>query len=257
MSISSKAYTESSPIACPFNLHDSQLSPQTGEALALGSYLINNASGSAVDVGLFARFPNNYWEAGIITAASTPDYQGESTGAKSTTANAFANVFTTTNNDGFLISCVEKFSAISFVVDNVAGGSPVFAYKYYDGSSMTAVTPIASAVFGSTGKTQALFFIPSTWTKGTTAAVGGDSDKYSLQITASTAPSDACNISDVRVYKYLDYFPSLPTNNQLLSDLSETEIILPTNASVATYFSGTPSGSNFVYFKYRAISRQV
>lgn len=257
MSLPRKLYTFTGPISHAKKLHHVSLAPQTGEALAIGGYQIANRSNASIDVGLFGRQPNGLWEAGLITAASTPDYGNAVSGAKSTTANAFANIFTTTNNDGFLVLSAKKFSAISLVIDVAVNASPVFAYKYYDGTSMTAVPTLSTPDFANTGATQLVFLPPSDWAKGTTSAVQtANTTAYALQITATTAGGKAVQASDVRIYEQLDYFDAVSDGNQLIDDLNDTELQLPVGYSVAAFFDSA-NANNFVNISYRAMSRQV
>lgn len=257
MSLPNKFYAKLGPVGLPQNLHDMQLSPRAGEAIGLGRYVIANRSGVNADVGLFWRQPNAYWSAGIIDDSATPDFLGADSNAKSTTANAFVNVFTATNNDGFLVQSVAKFHALSFEVGDAAGGSPVFEYAYYNGSAFVATTPVAGASFGSTGKQEAIFIPPADWSVGTTNAVGSNSNMFAMRIRATTAPSDVCSISDVRVYTCIDFYPTLTDQNELVGDFGGSEEQLPVGASLATYYSGTANAANLVFIDYRMLSRQV
>lgn len=255
MALAHKLYSWSGPIALSANLHDTQLSPGTGEGIALGGYVLSNDSGANVDAGVFIRVPNSLWQAGIITAASTPDYQGENSGAKSTTANAFVNVFTTTDNDGFLIACREKFQAVSFVVDDVSSAG-TYTYTYYNGSSMASVTPKSAAVFTGAAATQAVTFVPSNWTKGTTAAVATTLSDYYVLVVRGASVNSVVSISDVRVYQNIDYYPTLLDQNQLTSNMNGSEEQYRVGSSIAAFMAGTANAQNFVNFQYRPLTRQ-
>lgn len=257
MSLPHRLYTSTGPVSCPKSLHQEVLAPQSGEALAIGAYQIANRSNSTIDCGLFARQPNALWESGRIQANATPDYIGANSGAKNTAANSFANVFTATNNDGWLVLSSRKFSAVSFVVDNAANGSPVYTYTYYDGTNMSNLTTLSTPDFANAGATQLVFLPPFDWTQGTTSAVQtANTSAYALLFRATTAGGKVVSISDVRVYEQLDYFDAVTDGNQLIDDLQGTELRLHKGYSVSPFFDSA-NAANFCNITYRSLSRQV
>lgn len=258
MSLPHRLYTSTGPLGCAAKLHQVALAPQSGEALAIGGYQLANRCNATIDVGLFARQPNALWEAGRIQANATPDYQNAATGAQSTNANAFVNAFTATNNDGFLVLSSRKFSAISFKVDDAANGSPIYAYKYYDGTNMTSLpATLSTPDFANAGASQLIFIPPADWAAGTTSAVQtANTSAYALQITASTAGGKVVSLSDVRVYEQLDYFDAVTDGNQLIDDLKGTELRLHKGYSLAPFFDSA-NAANFCNITYRSLSRNV
>lgn len=259
MSLPNRRYSRLQMVSYNQNLKDAILTPASGSAIAIGKIYVANRSGSTVDVGFAYRQPNAQWEAGQIDDSATPDIIDDSSAAKSTSAGGFELFTVSTNNDGFYVQSVDRFNAVGMVIDTAAsGGSPVFSYKYYNGTSMTALTPIQSATFTSTGYTYFLFAPPHDWAKGSTAAVGADSDKYIIEVIATTAPSSAGGLaSDVRLYNVFEFYPQLATLNEVIEDFSEQEFVCPTGASVMPFFGGTASASNLAWVDYRIISRNT
>ena len=253
MSLPRKQYTAVGPTSYAQNIQSSVVTPNTGDALRLGSYRLANRSGAALDVGLFWRQPNGYFTAGKVVAASTPDYTDNTTNAKSTVANAFVNIFSTTNNDGFLVSSPVKFNAISFTVGAGSSGE-VIAPTYYDGTNMTVLPTIQNAITTSAGHRFIVFNSPSDWVVNTTTAVGGPANVYSICIRASTAPGGAVSGSDFRVYSMIDMYPQLASNAEITNDFSGNEFVLPKGASVVPFFGNTASNANSVWVTYRAVS---
>jgi len=256
MSLAHRLYTSTGMVSYAQNIQDSILIPQTGEALALGGYTLANRSGAAVDVGLYWRQPNALWKAGTIDASATPDYTDDTASAQSTTANAFVNVFTTTDADGFLVASKTKFHAIGFKVDDV-GAAATLAYTYYNGTSMATLPTIETPNIAASGWQYLTFTPPQDWVVNTTTAVTGPSNHFAIQITGATAPSSVTSISDVRLFTMIDFYPQLASNAEITSSFNGNELQLPVGASVVPYFGGTASNANAIWCDYRSMSRQV
>jgi len=256
MSLSSKQYTRVGPLSYADACRGAILTPATGEALALGKVVLANRSGSAIDVGIASQLPANLWQAGYIDASATPDYLGESALAKSTTANAFVNIFTTTTTDGFLVAARVPFNVISFANGNNCANCNIVS-AYYNGSAMATLPTIADANYAAAPGTKfTSWAAPSDWAKGTTAAVATTlSDFYCVRFTATDA-ADGVDISDVRVYQMLEFYPQLASNAEIAEEFGGNEIQLPVAAKLVPYF-GSASSSNMVWVDYRPLSRQV
>lgn len=245
-------YETLGPISYPQRGKDTVLSPPSGANLAIGEVVLTNRSGSAIDVGWGMKLPNAIWKAGSITAASTPDYLNDTTDAQSAATGDFP-LFTTTTNSGFLVQSTAKFNLIGITISTAAsGGSPVYAYQYYNGSSMTTLTLVSTPVYTATGDVYIVFAAPHDWAKGSTAAVGADSDKYCIQVLATTASSTAGGTADILwVGQLYDFYPSLGNNSALNTEM-KGEMVLLYGAGFLPYF-GSASASNTVEIYYRPL----
>ena len=229
------------------------VSPESGETLYIGKVVLTNRSGGATDVGFGFRHTNSMWEAGQITAASTPDYSDDTTDAQDAGTNDFA-LFTTTNNDGFLVQSIEPFNLIGIDLSTAAsGGSPVYEYTYYDGTNMTALTLIDTPDYTDTTNDQHILFeVPNNWAKGSTAAVGADSDKYAVQVRATTASSGAGGLAaELWIASLTDLQVEIANNFALVEDFGSGEMAIPHGNGFVAYFE-TASANNLVEVHYRS-----
>src|ERR1035437_5253364 len=141
------------------NGKDAALSPPTGKQLQVYGIEAMNRSGGAIDVGILKKLNADDWMIYSIVAASTPVASDITAAVQAATA---TGIFTLTNNDGFMIGSKNRFNLIGLTISTGAsGGSPVYAYKYYNGSTMATLTTIATATFSSTGTQLILFNAPS------------------------------------------------------------------------------------------------
>lgn len=240
------------PTAYPEVSKATPLVPHTGGMLAIGEVTMTNMA-AAADLAFGYKQPNAMWKAGSITAASTPDYLDDTTDAQSAAAGDFP-LFTLVNNGGFLVQSVEKFNMIGITISTAAsGGAPVYAYQYYNGTSMVALTPRLSGTFSATGDTIIGFLAPTDWVKGSTAAVGADSDKYCLQVISTTASTTAGGTASLLwVGSWLAYQPQVATNNSFSFDIPNYEAVLLGGGSFLPYF-GLANAANTVQAHYRTI----
>lgn len=207
-----------------------------------------NGSGGAINVGIGKKFDVDSLIAYSITAASTPDASLDST----LLAGSSTQIFSTTNNDGFMIGCKDKFSLIRFVVSQAQAGAPVYAYTYYNGSTMATLDTESVPSSYAVGEQLIVFNPPVDWVQGTTAAVGGDQTYYYIQMVATTAPSTAVLATSVGVAYLFDYQKSLPNLSFVDFDLSPSEgVVLNSKEGVVGYFSGSNNSANTLMVAYR------
>ena len=226
------------------------LSPPAGAQLGLGEFVLTNRSGGAANVGLAWKIPNGLWKAGQIIVANTPDYSDDTTDAQSAATGDFP-LFTTTANDGFLVQSPVKFNVIGMTVSTALIGAPTIVYEYYDGTAMVTLTTIEAEVVFATGDKFTVFQSPVDWAKGSTAAVGADSDKYCIQARASVAPTTAPIASILWLGQLINFFPSLG-NNAAQDFEVQGEIVIQAAASVMPYF-GTANAANSVQLHWRRL----
>jgi len=151
-----------------------------------------NGSGGNEDIAYVTKMADAGWKWATITAASTPDATDDTTDAQDVGAGDMS-LYTTTNNDGWLACATRQFNIIGFTVSQADGGGAVYAYKYYNGSSMATLTTLhIPANYSSTGDKVHVFYAPSDWAKGTTSGVSTSlGSYYCIEGIASTAPAQA------------------------------------------------------------------
>lgn len=131
------------------------------------------------------NFGNSRWELWARIAA-TPNV--DKTAAIQ--AGTASTIFTTTNNDGYLVYGVNPFNKVTLTISTAAsGGSPVYTYEYWNGSAWTAFTPTALPNYAATGSTFFTFTSPSDWAAGDGTEVAGNTAYYAIRVLATTASS--------------------------------------------------------------------
>lgn len=140
------------------------------------------------------NFGNSRWELWKRIAA-TPNVDA-TTDIQAGTA---TTIFTTTNNDGFIVYGVNKFNKFTVVVSQASTGSPVYTYEYWNGSSWTSLTMVTTPVYSATGSVYAEFSIPSAWVVGDGTEGGGNNNYYAVRVLATTSPSTAVKITSMVV----------------------------------------------------------
>ena len=114
-------------------------------------------------------------------------------------AGTATDIFTTTNNDGFLVYGVNTFDKITFTISQIQTGAPVYTYEFWNGTIWTALTMTTTPVYTATGSVFAAFNIPSTWVPGDGTEVGGNVLYYTIRVLATTAPGQAVKITSLTV----------------------------------------------------------
>lgn len=108
--------------------------------LRLSNYLLHNRSGGVITCGLVGMYPDKSWVAGSWTHATTT-FADDTTDAQDVGAGDFA-IFTTTDNDGFVVGCRYPFNVISVDQSTASNGAPTVDYAYWgvplNGSATTS-----------------------------------------------------------------------------------------------------------------------
>lgn len=226
------------------------IAPASNMQLQVYEMEANNRSGGAINVGLLKKFVESAWKFYTVVAASTPDATDASTAVKAGTATA---IFTTTNDDGFLVQASKPFNLIGMNVSTAAsGGSPIYTYQYYDGSAYQTLSTIAVPSYGS-GNNHIVFNAPIDWAVGTSDAVGGDSDKYSILVRASAASSGAGgSINSLWVGEFLKFQASVADKASLEMKFDRDQpLIFVGGEGLMPYFGGSANAQNSVRVLYK------
>lgn len=178
----------------------------TGPAGIQLNYLhYHNRSGSSANVGVGVRIAKNAWSAGQWTNATTT-FADDTTDAQSTATGDFPLEVASTNNDGFIVSSLTLFSALSILVSVASTGSPVRTVEYSTGASTwSAMTNIlfagASANFG-VGENLIWWIPPSDWTPMTAShGTGVNVGEYGIRMRATTAPTVAAVATSISIHR--------------------------------------------------------
>jgi hypothetical protein len=83
---------------------------------------------------------NENWVAGLYDTSEADPYTDDTVDAQDVGVDDF-QIATATNNDGFYVACDFTFNKIVLKNCQQAGGSPVAAYAYWNGSGYTTITP--------------------------------------------------------------------------------------------------------------------
>src|SRR3990167_10043726 len=141
----------------------------SGAGVVVKHALVENDSASVVLMALGARLANAKWIAGQW-ATATSAFSDDTTDAQDAGASDFA-LQTTTANDGHIIACLEKFTAVLYdvgtaAVDAGGAGGVTGEWTYWNGTAWAALATIAvscTSRFYVAGRNEVLFVAPSDW----------------------------------------------------------------------------------------------
>lgn len=176
-----------------------------------------NRSGGAVTLGLGCRLSKSTWRAGQWTHGTTT-YTDDTTDFQSSASND-APLETTTNGDGYLVACRNKFNAISLKIGTASTGSPARTLEYSTaGGSWASAGTIfqmnTSSNYPAAGtETMVWFSPPVDWAPleaghGTNVPVG----LYGVRVRATTAPTIAGIASSISVHMVYFSTPNIANN---------------------------------------------
>jgi hypothetical protein len=163
-------------------------------------------------------------------------------------AGSTITAFPTTNNYGLLVQSRNPFSAIAFNISQAETGSPVYTYEYWNGSSWTALVLENTPIYTATGVQALVFQAPIDWVVGDSTE-GGNADLYSVRMLATTAPSQAVQFNSLKVLKLLA-LSEVADKGSLISDFSESPLLLQTGEAIIPFFSYT-STHNRIDLSYK------
>lgn len=199
-----------------------------------------NNSGGAINVGLLRLLTTpsiKLWT--FITSGSV---FADVTAA--VVAGTATNILTTTNNDGYYVQSKRKFGMVGLTVSSAGGGSPVYTYKYYNGSTFTTLTTLEVPSYGSTGDKWVVFQPPSDWALGGNASL--DSSEYAIQVIATTANSSAVAVTATWVAEFLELYEAVPNNACIqLSFPDSKPLTLNGGEGLIPYFATAAAANQF------------
>lgn len=140
------------------------------------------------------NFGNSRWEIWRRIAA-TPNVDGTAT----IQAGTAIDIFTTTNNDGYIVYGVSQFNKFTLNITQAQTSSPVYTYEYWNGSAWTALTLTSTPSYSANGSTFAEFAIPTAWAVGDGTEGGGNNSYYAIRVLATTAGGQAVKANSLTV----------------------------------------------------------
>lgn len=207
------------------------------------AYLYNiraaNNSGGAITVGLCRRYSNAGFNVFQYTAVG-PVYADISAALAAGTA---TNIFSTTNNDGFVVSGPTKFSMIGFTISSASTGG-TYSYQYWNGSSYTTLTTLEVPSYGSTGDIWIAFQPPVDWAVGGEAGSLVPANAYSIRVRGTTHPTTAVAVTAIWVAEFLELYEGVPNNAMVQMSFPDSKpYLLNGGESFIPYFSGTAAAN--------------
>lgn len=159
------------------------------------------------------------------------------------------SIFNTINNDGCLFQSKEKFNMIAFNISQAGTGSPVFTYKYWNGSAYSTLTLLNTPAYSATGIQAIVFDAPIDWAAGD-GNEDADNSLYSIQVISTTAPSLAIQINSLKIAKMLKYSGIVPQGASVSIDFEAEPYLLQVGEAIIPFFSYT-NASNRIEIAYK------
>ena len=229
--------------------------PESGNNLVFVGATVNNRAGSAQIMGVGFKIINSRWKAGQWDESAGPSYTDDTEDAQDAGTNDFA-LFTTTNDDGFVVQADDQFGIIGIDVTTAEAGSPVYVVEYWNGSAWTDLTTITEPASYTAAEQLIAFAPPIDWTALASGDVPVDTDgldagKYAIKVDASTAPSTAPLAATLWVAKLYDYKEDV-ADNSVLNIIPEDPrgLRMQAGEELIPMFQ-TTSANNSVTFRYR------
>lgn len=238
--------------------------------LGVGSFSMQNRSGSTAVLGLGVRIPNHMWVAGQWTNAAGTPYAADTTDAQSDGGADFA-LETTTANDGFVVASQVPFNAISVDVSTASVGSPVRAVRYTDPEgdawidfANLLIQDGASTNLSVSGTTDAneyviVWQVPTNWGRVQAAGLSGiPRDLYAINVRATTAPTTAAVADSLSIYRLYFTTEGITDNSILTQDFGAKDFEMARNPSTGELYGdalvalfGTANNQNLVNVQVR------
>lgn len=258
-------YERTGPIGFESICKESVLSPNSdnrSDYLKIGSIEVGNSSNADAKVGWGYLVPTVMWGAGIwddsndAANAASPAYTDDTTDAQDAGANDFA-LGSTTSNDGFCVESDSKFNVVGITVGTAAGGSPVYDYTYWDGSTWANLEPfmINTPNLKATGDQYLAFLAPWDWaafesTDDPDANEGMTTARYAVRVRATTAPTTTAGTANIIwLVRLMDYVEAVSDGKSITFN-AQGETTIPFKTSLVPYCSTANSG-NWISIEYR------
>lgn len=214
------------------------------------AYLFNarcqNNSGSTINVGILQKLnqaKTGLWQytavGPVYTNVSSTLYGGSS-----------VNIFSGTNNDGFIVQADLKFGMIGLTLSSHGSGG-TYTYKYWNGSAFTTLTTLEVPANYNSDTDMWIVFQPpddTAFPKG--GPTGLDQSKYSIFVQSTTAPGASVGISALWIGVFLDLYQGVANNAVVQMSYPDSKpYLLNGGEGVIPYFS-TANAANQIAAYY-------
>lgn len=201
-----------------------------------------NNSGGSINVGICRSHIASQYHIWTLTTGGTV-YTDSSAAIAAGTA---TNIFTTVNNDGFIVTDSRRFNLLQVTVSSASGGG-TYTYKYWNGSAYTTLTTLEVPVYSATGDIWIVFQAPSDWVVGGPASVS--QTQYSIQVIATTHPTTAVAITSAVVGEFLEFYEAVPNASAIqLSFPDSKPVLLNGGEGLFPYFATAAAANQFGCF---------
>lgn len=219
-------------------------------AIMIHEVSLTNSSGSDAVVGYGYKIPDANYVVGQWDDSAGTKIIDDTTDAQDAGTDDVA-LFTTTNNDGFVVGSSAKFNNVNLVISTAEVGSPTYEYTYWDGSAWSTLTLIETPDYTAAAEDSITFAAPINWAKGGDTNDGADSDKYYIRVRATTAPLTAPLATTVKAVNLVEIIPTLSTGALLNKEEYKmaNKNRIPTGHEVVAYCS-VADGANTVQIDY-------
>jgi hypothetical protein len=221
----------------------SPFSAPSNQQLLVDNIRLYNSTAAPNIMGIFHSISEPQYKLYKLLSGVGSDFTAEIQGGDS------VSIFNTTNNDGFLVQSQEKFHMIAFNINQAQTGSPVYAYNYWNGSGFVDLTLLNTPLYSGSDIQAIIFNAPIDWVAGN-GGTGADNSLYTIQVIATTAPSQAVNINSLKVGKMLEYSSDVPQSGRLSLNYENDPYLLQAGETIIPFFSYT-NASNRLEITYK------
>lgn len=212
--------------------------PASSQVAAYNLRAANN-TGGAINVGLCKKFFNPPSSSGSYSFYQYTDVgpaSAEITNALA--AGTASTIFTTTNNDGFIVAAHARFGLVGLTISTARAGLTL-EYTYWNGSSYAALTLLDTPVYTSTGDVYIVFQAPNDWAKGSSVTTVNQ-NFFSIRVRATTAGAGVVAANALWIAKFLELYQGVANNGVVqLSFPDSKPLEFMGGESFIPYFSTT------------------
>lgn len=240
--IGNKQYVNKKRIAYPNQSYDVALEAPANQQLLISSVAAINGSAASNVVGIGHEITGNHWKlwtiTGTVDEVTTAAQDGDS-----------VELFSLTNNHGFLVQAKRPFDLISMNIAQEVTGSPVYSYQYWNGSTWASLNLLHTPAFNAQNKQAVAFVAPIDWAVGD-GSLGADEELYSVRVRATTAPSQALQVQGFKVCELFDVREEVLPKAAVQIEFPGRQFLLQQDEGIVAFFA-FPDADNTMELSYQ------
>jgi len=215
------------------------LSPLASKQIRIYQVKLLNRSNDLCDIGILRKLADEQRKVFYFDGAIPTEITSEMN------SNISSQVFDTAANTALIVQARRKFNLIGIIVSTAQTGTPVFEAQYFNGTSFVALPDVIQTIdLANTGYALLVFSSPLDQEVG--GEPGTDQSLYTIKIVATTAPTNAPEITSVQVASMIDFSPGVNINSGMEDSWSvDYPFHLEANEGLIPFFSN-PSDLNLV-----------